>query len=299
MNTREQGFLLLTGYFGDKARKPLTIAQFRKVAALARTMARPTQQRELMPADLMALGCEPKLAENVVYLLSHEKQLNWYLNKGSVSGCRPITRISESYPARLRGALQLDAPGVLWVKGDESLLGQKSISVVGSRDLREDNTVFAKEVGKQAAYQGYVLVSGNARGADRTAQESCLSHGGKVICVVADSLENQPTRENVLYISEEGFDLPFSSQRALYRNRIIHSFSELTFVVQCHRGKGGTWSGTRNNLLHGLSRVAVYDDGTEACQELICSGAVSATTENLQNFNAFIEDKPAVQQSLF
>ena len=87
------------------------------------------------------------------------------------------------------------------------------VALVGSRELREENWKFAAEVGRQAALQGYVLVSGNARGADRTAQEACLAAGGKVICVVADDLWKQPLRENILYLSEDDFEEGFSAQR--------------------------------------------------------------------------------------
>ena len=40
--------------------------------------------------------------------------------------------------------------------------------------MRQENRTFAEEVGRQAALQGLTLVSGNARGADRAAQESCV-----------------------------------------------------------------------------------------------------------------------------
>ena len=104
--------------------------------------------------------------------------------------------------------------------------------MVGSRELGEENRIFAENVGRQAALQGYVLVSGNAKGADSTAQESCLTGGGSVICVVADELEKHPVQKNVLYLSEDGFDMVFSPYRALQRNRIIHSLGSCTFVAQ-------------------------------------------------------------------
>lgn len=286
MTAREQGFLLLTACMGDPERKCLTVPQLRKLAALASAMEKPLQQRELTVEDLIKIGCEPAFARRVVQLLCQEEQLQWYLQAAKQKSCIPITRISEGYPARLRKVLQLDAPGSLWVKGDCALLKQPTVSVVGSRELREENRLFAEEVGKQAALQGYTLVSGNARGADRVAQESCLAHGGSVISVVADALDRQPAKKNVLYISEEGFDLPFSATRALQRNRIIHSLSEKTFVVQCALGKGGTWSGTCNNLRHNLSQVICFNDGSEVCRKLECRGAVLTDFSQLGDFSS-------------
>lgn len=290
MNVREQGFLLLTGFLGDPERKPLTIPQLRKLTHCGRTMPPPGEDKELTVQDLEQLGLESSLARKVVQLLSQEEQLSWYLQRGKRAGCFPVTRISNQYPHRLRRMLELEAPGCLWMKGDMRLLELPAIAVVGSRDLQADNQAFAEEVGRQAALQGYVLVSGNARGADRTAQESCLAHGGSVICVVADALGEQPQRDRVLYVSEEGFDLPFTAQRALQRNRIIHSMTPITFVAQCSLGKGGTWKGTCDNLRYNRSLVACFDDGSDGAKELECRGAVLTDVNQLADLTSFVPE---------
>ena len=286
MTPREQGFLLLTGYLGDPERRPLTVPQFRKLATMAATMEKPAQERDLTVNDLLTIGCSTAFARRVVDLLSQQTQLQWYLKGGSYAGCYPLTRLGEEYPQRLRKALGLDAPGTLWMKGDRTLLQNPTISVVGSRDLAPENLTFAKELGRQAALQGYTLVSGNARGADRAAQDSCLENGGKVISIVADELSAHLEQENVLYISEEGYDLPFTAQRALSRNRVIHSFSDKTFVVQCTLGKGGTWNGTTDNLRKNWSQVICYDDGSDASRELFQMGAMAITTSDLSDLSA-------------
>lgn len=282
MTPREEGFLLLTGYLGDPDRKPLTVAQFRSLTHRARLMERPKADRDITPEDLLAMGCDRASTMRIVNLLSQTEQLQWYLEKGRRAGCVPVTRVSENYPDRVRRGLGLDAPGVLWAKGDLGLLDTPKIALVGSRDLREENRAFAQEVGAQAASQGYTLVSGGARGADRTAQNSCLEHGGKVICIVADQLEAHPLQENVLYLSETGFELPFSAHRALQRNRVIHCLGSKTFVAQCTFGKGGTWDGTRKNLRFGWSPVFCLDDGSPASRELEQLGAVLIRSDGLQ-----------------
>ncbi len=232
------------------------------------------------------MGCSRAFACRVLQLLSQTEQLQWYLSEGKHAGCVPITRVTEGYPEAVRKCLGLEAPGVLWAKGDLGLLETKKLSVVGSRDLHEKNRAFAEEVGKQAALQGYILVSGDARGADRTAQESCLAHGGSVISVVADRLEKHARRENVLYLSEDGFDLTFSSQRALQRNRVIHSLGASTFVAQCRLEKGGTWDGTVKNLHNCWSPVFCFRDESPASLELEQMGAVLIGSESLQDISA-------------
>jgi len=282
----EEGFLLLTGYLGDPERKPLTVAQFRDLTARARAMSRPLDDRELTEADLLAIGCSRPAARKILQLLEQKELLSWYVNKGYRLDCQPLTRISDGYPQRLRRALGMEAPGTLWCKGDLGLLKNKTVSLVGSRDLRPENEAFAKEVGRQAALQGYTLVSGNARGADRTAQESCLENGGSVIAVVADELTNHPVRERLLYLSEEGYDLPFVGYRALQRNRVIHAFSDRVFVAQCTFGKGGTWDGTRNNLRKDLSQVFYFADGSMAATELAQLGATCVDMGALGDISA-------------
>ena len=283
MNIREQGFLLLTSFLGDPERRPLTVAQFRKLTNLAAALTKPEGQRELTEADLISIGCDPSLARKAVRLLAQEELLAYYLRSGAMADCVPITRISEGYPRRLRKVLGPDAPGTLWYKGDKAILNTTTVSVVGSRELKPDNAAFAEEIGRQAALQGYTLVSGNARGADRIAQDACLACGGKVISIVADELNCHKNYENILYISEEGFNLPFTSLRALQRNRIIHSFSEKTFVVQCTLGKGGTWNGTKDNLRYNRSIVLCCDDGSDAAQELFCMGAIPVSINDLED----------------
>ncbi len=286
MTAREQGFLLLTGYLADPECKPLTIAQFRNLTLRASQLQKPEQDREMTQEDIISMGFDRAFAQRVVDLLSRTEQLQWYLERGRRNGCVPITRISQAYPQRLRDRLGAEAPGVIWAKGDVSLLQRPAIALVGSRDLYSENREFARLVGKQAALQGYTLVSGDARGADRTAQDSCLEHGGTVISIVSDELENHAAAENVLYLSETGFDLAFSSHRALQRNRLIHCLGSKTFVAQCALDKGGTWSGTKNNLRFGWSPVFCFRDGSDASRELKELGAVWIEAERLNDIAA-------------
>lgn len=283
MNAREAGFLLLSSALGDPARKPLTTAQLRVLTARAAAMERPLAERDLTAPDLAAMGYGPDEAGRILRLLEDDGLLRRYLRRAKQADCVALTRVSRGYPGVLRRRLGLDSPGVLWAKGDLSLLEKPKISLVGSRDIAPENAEFAAEAGRQAARQGYVLVSGNARGADRIAQKACLGAGGQVISVVADELMKQERRENVLYLSEEGFDSPFTSVRALSRNRVIHALGEKVLVAQCTLGTGGTWSGTVRNLKEGWSPVFCFDDGSEGTRQLTQLGACGTDLGSLEN----------------
>ena len=284
MNAREEGFLLLTSTLGVPGRKTLTAPQLRTLARRVQNAKWDDLDREMELSDLIALGYSRELAQRILVLLEDGELLAYYCQRGRKRDCYPISRVSAGYPQRLQRSLGLESPGCLWCKGDPALLDLPAVSLVGSRDLLPENRAFAREVGRQAARQGYVLVSGNARGADQAAQNACLEAGGKVICVVADSLAEHSLKENVLYISEEDFDTPFSAQRALSRNRVIHSLGQMTFVAQCGYQQGGTWDGTVKNLRFGWSNVYCFADGSPASHLLAEMGAQTIELCQLSDF---------------
>ena len=292
MNPRERGFLLLTCRMGDPRRKVLTVPQMRLLAQAIASSDIPHKDGQLQTEHVMAMGFNRPSAQRIIDLLSEEERLVWYLEQAKKEGVAAVSRAGEDYPQALRRRLGLNTPGCLWMKGDPALLDMPAVSLVGSRELRPENRDFAQRVGQEAARQGYVLVSGNAKGADRTAQEACLAAGGKVICVVADELTTKTAGGNILYLSEDSFDLPFSAQRALSRNRVIHALGQRVFVAQCTLEKGGTWDGTKNNLKYGWSPVFCFSDGSAAAEELARMGADPITPEQLADFSAL---KPSTE----
>ena len=285
MNQRERGFLLLASHLGDPERKVLTVAQLRSLALRMRDMEQPAESRDLKKTDLTRLGFDDEFAERIVSLLEQEDLLDGYLARAAAQNCVPITRVSAHYPLILRQRLGLDSPGCLWARGDVEILNTPAISLVGCRELNGPNREFAKAVGHQAAEQGLTLVSGNARGADRAAQEACLEAGGRVVSIVADSLNRIPPR-NLLYLSEDGFDEEFSAQRALSRNRCIHALGRMVFVAQSDLQKGGTWSGTVKNLRFGWSPVVCFRDGSESASQLEKMGAYQIGMEDLRDLTS-------------
>ena len=285
MTGAERGFLLLGSHLGDPDRKPLTTAQLRYLSRRVEEMESPREDRELTQQDLLRLGYGWEKAGQILRLLEEDAVLDHYLARGKQLDCVPVTRISQGYPALLKRRLGGDAPGCLWAKGDLSLLNTPAVALVGSRELNPRNREFAEAVGLYAARQGLTLVSGNARGADQTAQNACLKAGGRVISVVADELAKHSRKEGLLYVSEDGFSEPFSAQRALCRNRVIHSLGQVVFVAQSDLKKGGTWQGTAANLRHNVSPVLCFRDGSQASLALEQLGAWLIGMEELDDFS--------------
>lgn len=283
MTGAEKGFLLLCCHLGNPERRPLTAAQFRRLARRVRDSEKAPGDRELELSDLIALGYSPPDAKRILGLLGEEVLLERYLAKAVKHGCVPLTRLTSGYPRRILDALGDDAPGCIWARGDLGLLERPGIALVGSRELRPENERFARETGIQAARQDLTLISGNARGADRTAQDACLGSGGGVISIVADRLTDHLPLKNILYLSEEGFDLEFSPQRALSRNRCIHALGISAIAAQCSLKTGGTWDGSVKNLRFGWSPLCVFDDGSESAELLCEMGAEEIGFEELKD----------------
>ena len=286
MNPREAGFLLLGSCLGDPARRPLTPPQLQRLAA--RVRLHPilgADEEELTPAHLFKLGCSHSEAEHIVSLLSETDRLSAYLDRAGALGLQCLTRANPRYPRRLMRALGDRAPSVLWFDGNLDLLQRTGLSLVGSRELRPENRTFAQAAGLQMARQGYVLVSGGARGADAAAQASCLTGGGQVIAVLAGPLTGASHR-NLLLCCEDSFDLPFSPARALSRNRLIHILGEKTLVAQAAFGSGGTWAGATENLRRGWSPVFCFTDGSPGAKALLERGATGVTISQLTDFSS-------------
>ena len=267
--------LLLCSTLGDESSRPLSYAQFRTLAERARALGPggADLRRDLTAKDLTRLGYAPEEAERIEDLLSREAALHAYLSAAERRSIFPLTRITPGYPAALRALLGDRAPLVLFLRGEPSLLELPCISVVDSRQPNERTRGFARRIGALAAKEGFVLCSGGAGGVDTEAEDACLGGGGRVIVFPAGRLTDCRVDARVLYLTEGAYDVPFSAQRALARNRLIHALGERTYAAQPRMQTGGTWRGCTDHL-HSISRpLFVFDDGSEAARALLADGA--------------------------
>lgn len=274
MTEAERGILLLCAELSDGLR-PLSTARLRSLKSLVQA-AGPIPgdpDRNVTKEDLSAMGCREEAAGEILSLLSRGEALERYLALGREYGIRPITLLSSAYPSKLRAKLGQTTPPVLFYKGDLSLLTRPAVSLVGSRELPAHCAAFAARIGELAAREELVLISGNAHGADQTAQNACLAAGGAVISVVADELfAHVRDDRQILWLCETGWQLSFSAARAGSRNRLIHALGEKTFVA-CSGLHGGTFSGTSENLRHGWSPVFIPPEAGPGARRLVDLGA--------------------------
>ena len=271
--------LLLCCALPEDAARPLTLPQFeergRRVRLLSSSAADPLG--EVTARELRRLGYDEAQCARILTLLARREKLRQYLTAAERAGIRPVTRLSEGYPARLWQTLGTRCPAVLFAKGDPALASARCITVVGSRELTAEGRAFAVSAGRLIAEAGLTLCSGGAIGADLAAQGACLAHGGSAVIFPAGPLTDCQAQARTLYLAEQAFDAPFSPARALTRNRYLHAMGEKTLVAQCTRCTGGTWEGAIENLRRGYSPVFVHADGAEGTQALLARGASPVT----------------------
>ena len=105
------------------------------------------------------------------------------------------TRADSDYPPLLVKRLNARAPAVLFGFGPGGILSQPGVAVIGSRNVDEEGSRFAGDVGARLAESGVSLISGGARGVDRLAMMGALETGsGVAVGVLADSLERAAAR---------------------------------------------------------------------------------------------------------
>ncbi|MEM9363240.1 MAG: DNA-processing protein DprA [Bacteroidota bacterium] len=153
----------------------------------------------------------------------------------------------KKYPSFLKHCV--DAPIVLFSKGNIDLGGRKIISVVGTRNITNYGKAFCEQFIYDIAPLNPVIVSGFAYGVDITVQKLATEHGLQTIGCLAHGLNQFYPKNHFKYVdgimANGGFYTEFWSSSSperenfLKRNRIIAGMSEATIVVESAE-KGGS-----------------------------------------------------------
>lgn len=282
MTPQAQVTALLCCALGD-AVSPLTASQAKQVLLRLERAGVRDLPRTVSAAELTALGFPAEFAARVAALLDRPDALRRYAARYAPLSI--LTQNEPEFPARLL-RLGAECPPVLFCRGDTALLQTRCVALVGSRSIAGEALEFARRIGALCADEGFTLVSGDAAGADRAAQDACLRRGGRVVSFVPDALCRRPETARRLFVSDQGADVGFSAARALRRNHFIHALGEAAFVAACTPGAGGSWSGAQDNLRRGLSRLCVPDDDSPGSLALLALGATPVPTNimSLENY---------------
>lgn len=161
-----------------------------------------------------------------------------YMNEHKI---KMITIYDKEYPEKLRNIY--DPPVVLYIRGNENILNQKSIAIIGSRQCSQ----YGKEIAKEFAYNlskyNINVISGLARGIDTFAHIGVVNAKKTTIAVVGNGLdvvypkENEKLQEKIIQnggviISEYPIGTKTEKMNFPARNRIISGLSDGVMVVE-------------------------------------------------------------------
>lgn len=322
LSPNTQAILLLTApLIAGRATAPADLLSPGEYKRLARQL----RESKREPADLLA---HDRVAlfdairhvveiERLSRLLERGFLLSQAVERWQTRAIWVMSRADSDYPKRLKSRLKEDAPPILYGCGEPRILGTGGLAVVGSRNVDDELIAYTEEVGRLAAAAQRTLVSGGARGIDQAAMRGALDAGGRVIGVLADSLEraamNRGNREalmngQLVLISPYDPGAGFNVGHAMQRNKLIYSLADAALVVNSDFEKGGTWSGAVEQLdLSATMPVYVRSIGktSKGLEALRRRGALpwpnpSCENELLEIFSGKVEyaDRSGVQSEL-
>lgn len=192
------------------------------------------------------LKLNPKELSNIksVSLENCLKLIDVYNSKGfSVTGFS-----SPEYPDYLRNIY--NPPAVLFYKGDiECLNRMPAITIVGARRSSNQSLMIAERISSELAQNGFVIVSGFARGTDIHSHLGAIRAGCPTVCVMGCGLDIDYPKENFIYrdsvlknggvfISEYPLGTPPLQQNFPKRNRILSGVSRGVVIVEAGEKSG-------------------------------------------------------------
>lgn len=160
-----------------------------------------------------------------------------------------IEYCDKRYPEKLKEIK--NPPSRLYVLGNEKILNENAISIIGSRTNTQYGEKMCKRFAKNLVEYNINIISGLAIGIDGIAHKSAIENGGKTIAVLPSGFNNiYPSQHKKLateilehggtLITEYEPDIIANSKRFLERNRIVAGLGMGTLIIEA-----GYRSGTR------------------------------------------------------
>ncbi len=227
------------------------------------------------------------------------------LKAAKAAGARLICRGDEHYPQALADIA--DAPPLLWAIGDPALLSRPMLALVGARNASSLGTRMARSLAQELGGEGYVVVSGLARGVDTAAHLAALDTG--TVAVLAGGVDTIYPAENAnlthdiarkgVILSEQPMGMTPQARHFPRRNRIISGLAQAVVVVEA-AAKSGSLITARDALDQGRDVLAVpghpFDARAAGCNMLIRDGA--QLVRNAADVIAALPARAPVQRDL-
>jgi DNA processing protein len=204
------------------------------------------------------------------------------LDANEAIGATLLFKGGADYPDRL--AQFDDAPAILSTRGAVHLLNRPCVGIVGARNASINAQRLAQSLADELATEGYVVISGLARGIDAAAHNGALALG--TIAVIAGGIDvfyppenadlQQAIGETGLIIAEMPPGTQPTPRHFPIRNRIIGSLALGTIVVEAAE-RSGSLITARETAERGGEVMAVpgspLDPRSAGCNHLIREGA--------------------------
>jgi DNA processing protein len=159
---------------------------------------------------------------------------------------KTLGRRSRLYPPLL--AELHDPPAAIHVRGDTEILAEPGVAIVGARSCSSYGAGVARELARELARAGVVVVSGLARGIDGEAHRGTLEGGGRTVAVLGCGIDRdyprshselaRRIRERGAVVSEYPPGVEPAPWRFPARNRIIAGLCAATVVVEARERSG-------------------------------------------------------------
>ena len=201
-----------------------------------------------------------------------------------------ITINDKCYPKQLKNIY--DAPKKLYIRGNKDILNKNGIAIVGSRDCTKYGELIAKNLGYNLSKNGFVIISGLAKGIDSFAHIGAIYAKEKTIAVLGNGIDTIYPKENEIIakkiieyggaiISEYPEGAKIERKNFPARNRIISGLSQGVVVVEA-KEKSGSLITVDFALEQGRDVFAVPGPISSICSigtnELIKDGAIPITS---------------------
>jgi DNA processing protein len=254
----------------------------RSYAKLLEVFGGATEVFSVLDGQLQSLGLSDASRQ---YIRSPDwKEVDLDLEWLADAGNRAVLFGAADYPPQL--AEIHDAPPILFVRGDPSVLSRGQLAMVGSRNPSPSGEELAFAFSEQLARAGLVITSGLAFGVDAAAHRGALAANGVTIAVAGTGLDQvYPGRHRDLaaaiaergaIVSEFPLRTPPAAQNFPRRNRIISGLSLGVLVVEA-AVRSGSLITAKHALEQGREVFAIpgsiHNPMARGCHALIRQGA--------------------------
>lgn len=253
--------------------------------------------RQIKNADVLA-----KAEKEIEFIQNQNIKVHFYTDK--------------EFPRRLKSCI--DAPVLIYTKGNLQLNEQRVISIVGTRNSTEYGKIAVENLVEEFSKRNYkiVVVSGLAYGIDINAHRAALKFNIPTAGVVAHGLDllypalHRETAKKMLnnggLVSDFASGTKIDPSNFIKRNRIIAGLADATIVVES-AAKGGSLvtadiaSSYNRDVFAFPGRAG--DKNSKGCNQLIRNNGATLI-EGIEDLEYFMgwENTPkadAVQSSLF